>query len=112
MKLLELFAGTGSVGKEWERLGLGEVVSVDVSGKFGEPTYCVDILEWDYKAFPPGHFDAVWASPLAPNTRWRARRRIALATWKAQTLWCKERSTSSTTSGRPSGSWRTRGRAC
>lgn len=26
------------------------------------PARC-DILQWDYKAFEPGHFDMVWASP-------------------------------------------------
>ena len=71
-RLLELFSGTGSVGKEWQSLGLGEVVSVDIDGRFGEPTYQVDILEWDYTVFPPGHFDVVWASP--PCTQYsRAR---------------------------------------
>ena len=71
MRLLELFSGTGSVGKEWANLGLGEVVSVDIVNRFAELTYCVDILEWGYKAFPPGHFDVVWASPCTQYSKAR-----------------------------------------
>lgn len=39
-----------------------EVVSVDILEKFN-PTIAIDILQWDYKIYPPGHFDAIWASP-------------------------------------------------
>jgi site-specific DNA-cytosine methylase len=27
------------------------------------PTVAIDVLKWDYKVYPPGHFDAIWASP-------------------------------------------------
>ncbi len=27
------------------------------------PDICCDILTWDYKIFPVGHFDVIWASP-------------------------------------------------
>ena len=60
-RLLELFAGTGSVGKVFEAAGW-EVVSVDSVPAFG-PTICVDIMQWDYRIYPPGHFDFVHASP-------------------------------------------------
>ena len=40
--LLELFSGTGSVGRAFEARGW-EVVSVDCVAKF-RPTHCVDIL--------------------------------------------------------------------
>ena len=56
-RLLELFSGTGSVGRQWD----GEVVSVDIAGD--EPTHRADILEWDYTFYDPNHFDVVWASP-------------------------------------------------
>jgi hypothetical protein len=59
-RLLELFSGTGSVGRAFERRGW-EVVSVDVCPKF-KPTHCVNILEWNCP-YPPGYFDAVHASP-------------------------------------------------
>ena len=61
MRLLELFSGTGSVrkaiGNQFE-----EIVSIDILQKF-DPTECADILKWDYKKYPPGYFDAIWASP-------------------------------------------------
>jgi site-specific DNA-cytosine methylase len=68
MKLLELFSGTGSVRKAVGHL-FGEIVSIDILQKF-EPTECADILKWDYKKYPPGYFDAVWASP--PCTEYSA----------------------------------------
>ena len=62
-QLLELFSGTGSVGKVANALteGFG-VISVD-NNKKSNPTICADILEWDYKQFEPGHFEVIWASP-------------------------------------------------
>ena len=57
-RLLELFSGTGSIGKAahgWD------VWDLDISPQFS-PRICVDILEWNYKDFAPGFFDAVWAS--------------------------------------------------
>ena len=59
MKLLELFSGTGSIGRAFEALGW-EVTSLDLEG---EPIKC-DILDWDHTKFPPGHFQVVWASPV------------------------------------------------
>ena len=61
MRLLELFCGTKSVGQAFESQGF-EVVSLDKDPKF-EPTICSDILQWDYKEYPPGYFDVIWASP-------------------------------------------------
>ena len=59
MRLLELFSGTGSVGKVAHALGY-EVISLDLA----DATICCDILDWDYKAaFSVGHFDIIWASP-------------------------------------------------
>ena len=58
MRLLELFSGTGSIGRAFEALGW-EVTSLDLEG---EPTIKCDILDWDYTTFPPGHSQVVWAS--------------------------------------------------
>ncbi len=61
MRILELFSGTGSVGKVFEKNGW-EVTSLDLDNRF-KPTHNVNILEWDYKMYSPGHFDVIWASP-------------------------------------------------
>ena len=61
MRLLELFSGTGSVRKAVGHQ-FDEVISIDILPKFN-PTETADILLWDYKKYPPGYFDAVWASP-------------------------------------------------
>lgn len=59
MKLLELFAGTGSVGNVFKEHGW-EVVSLDRDMPADIRT---DIMDWDYKTYEPGHFDVIWASP-------------------------------------------------
>ena len=59
MKVLELFSGSGSVGKVCKLLGY-ECVSVDIEF---EATHRVDILEFDYKQYKPDEFDIVWGSP-------------------------------------------------
>ena len=61
MKVLELFSGTGSVGKVCKELEW-EVISLDFLSKW-KPDIVADILEWDYKVYPPNTFDIVWGSP-------------------------------------------------
>ena len=58
MSVLELFSGTGSVGKVCNQLGW-DVVSVDM---ISEATHKVDIMLFDYKQYPKDSFDIVWAS--------------------------------------------------
>ena len=55
MNVLELFSGTGSVGKCCKELGLN-VVSVDLESKFN-PTHLCNIMDFDYKQYPVGYFD-------------------------------------------------------
>ncbi len=73
MRLLELFAGTGSIGKAFEKQGW-EVVSLDLNPK-ARATITADVLTWDYTVFEPGHFDFVWASP--PCTEYSLARTTA-----------------------------------
>jgi len=61
---LELFKGTGSVGKMAKKLGLNDV-SLDLEDKY-EPDILTDILEWDYKKWAKDNNfkpDFIWASP-------------------------------------------------
>lgn len=60
-RLLEIFCGTKSVGKVAEKAGF-KVVSIDIDPKY-EPTHLTDILKWNYKQYPIGYFDTIWASP-------------------------------------------------
>ena len=60
-RLLELFSGTGSVGRWAEAHGYS-VTSLDILPKSGA-TFTCDIMDWDYKQFAPGTFDVIWASP-------------------------------------------------
>ena len=71
--LLELFSGTGSVGRAFQAAGW-EVTSLDI---LPGATIQSDILDWDYKKYPPGYFDFVWASPPCTEysiARTRAKR--------------------------------------
>ena len=56
---MELFSGTGSVGKVARQLGY-EVTSPD---KDMMADYRCDIMDFDYEAFEPGTIDVIWASP-------------------------------------------------
>ena len=60
-RLLELFSGTGSVGRAFADLGW-EVVSVDLD-RNARPTICENVLDWDWSTWPSGSFDVIWASP-------------------------------------------------
>lgn len=62
--VLELFCGTGSVGEALKKKGY-EVISLDITSykNYPQPTHQGDILEFDYKQYPKGHFDIIWASP-------------------------------------------------
>lgn len=61
-RLLELFKGTGSVGRVFAANGF-HVTSVDMVPRW-RPTIRRNILYWNYRRhFRPGHFDVIWASP-------------------------------------------------
>ena len=68
MRSLELFSGTGSIGEAFGKEAW-EVVSLDVS-KTGGATICCDIMVWDFKVYPRGHFDGeprLYPLQLCPN---------------------------------------------
>jgi hypothetical protein len=58
---LDLFCGTKSFSKVAERYGY-ETTTLDILPKF-LPTHCCNILDWNYKQYPEGYFDVIWASP-------------------------------------------------
>jgi hypothetical protein len=59
--LLELFSGTKSVSKTVGNK-YATIVSVDILNTF-QPTHQSDIMTWNYRQYPPGHFHTIWASP-------------------------------------------------
>ena len=59
LKLLELFSGTGSIGKVAVNYNF-EVISLD---KDMDATFKTDIMDWNYKVYPPNYFDVIWSSP-------------------------------------------------
>jgi site-specific DNA-cytosine methylase len=63
-KLLELFKGTGSVGKQANKMGF-KITSLDLDPIY-TPDIETDILEWDYKKWSNENNyipDMIWASP-------------------------------------------------
>ena len=64
MNVLELFSGTHSVGNVCKELNYN-VISVDITNYNGKykPTHKINILEFDYKQYPIGYFNIIWASP-------------------------------------------------
>ena len=58
MKVLELFSGTGSVGRVAKDFGYA-VTSLDLKGA----DINTDILKREYQMYEPGYFDIIWASP-------------------------------------------------
>lgn len=57
MRCLELCCGTKSFSKVFTNS-----LTIDIDEKFN-PDICIDICDWDYKVYPVGHFDFIWASP-------------------------------------------------
>ena len=78
--MLELFCGTKSVGKVFEENNYN-VISLDYNPKFNA-THTEDILTWNYKQYPSGYFDIIWASPdcvtwsLATGGKYRTKANI------------------------------------
>ena len=82
MRVLDLFSGTGSITSAFRASG-HECDSLDIDPRFG-PTFNANVLDWDYRALPPGHYDVIWASVPCENysiarSNARAPRDLALA---------------------------------
>ena len=60
-RLLELFSGTGSIGKAFREAGW-VVVSLDMDPK-ARATITADFMGWDWTQFASKYFDCIWASP-------------------------------------------------
>ena len=58
--LLELFSGTGSIGKVFANAGW-RVTSVDLEPRFN-PTFCMNVLDFEPNMVE-GHVDLLWGSP-------------------------------------------------
>ncbi len=71
-RLLELFKGTGSIGRVFEQYGF-EVTSVDMNPR-ARATHTVDVLLFNYREYPVGYFDVVWGSP--PCTEYSAAKTV------------------------------------
>ena len=63
--LLELFSGTGSIGRAFEAQGW-EVISVDLDPE-AQATFRQDITRWDCAALLGKKIDVIWASPPCTN---------------------------------------------
>lgn len=61
MRLLELFCGTKSISKVFNKRGF-KTYSLDILKKY-EPDEIANILDFNYKKFKPHYFNVIWASP-------------------------------------------------
>ena len=55
-RILELFSGTGSIGRAFAALGW-EVISVDLDPR-ANATYCCDVSTWDHSCV--SDIDVIW----------------------------------------------------
>ena len=73
LRALDLFCGRKSSARVLEKFGFS-VETLDIDPR-RNPSILVDILNWDYKQYPPGYFHLITASPpcteysLAMNKR-------------------------------------------
>ena len=72
--LLELFSGTGSIGKAFRAQGW-DVISLDNDPKAFEATFTQDVLKFEISQLGGRTVDLVWASPPCTNYS-NARRKI------------------------------------
>lgn len=63
IRTLELFSGTGSFSKAVHTKWIdAETTTVDLDPG-ARATHTTNLLDFNYKLYPPGYFDVVWSSP-------------------------------------------------
>ncbi|KAK3251091.1 hypothetical protein CYMTET_39547 [Cymbomonas tetramitiformis] len=63
VRILVMFSGTGSVEKQFDKcFPHSQAVTVD-HDPLWRATHVNTIEDWDYRQYPPGYFDVIWASP-------------------------------------------------
>ncbi|KAK3253788.1 hypothetical protein CYMTET_36970 [Cymbomonas tetramitiformis] len=63
VRILVMFSGTGSVEKQFDKcFPHSHAVTVD-HDPLWRATHVTTIEDWDYRQYPPGYFDVIWASP-------------------------------------------------
>ncbi len=60
LRALDLFSGTGSITEAFHAAG-HECHSLDLDARF-YPTFCANVLTWDFRALPRDRYDVIWAS--------------------------------------------------
>ena len=85
LRLLELFSGTGSVGRAFEKQGW-EVISIDTDPQ-AQATFRQDITRWDCASLLGKKIDVIWASPPAQIIPHCENQQKMIA-WIA-TSWCE-----------------------
>lgn len=65
-RALDLFTGQGSIARYCRAHGFDEVITLDIDARCNA-THTVNILEWDYKVYPPGYFELIHASPCCTH---------------------------------------------
>ena len=65
LRLLELFSGTGSIGRSFRARGW-DVTAID-NDPTADATICCDIASWNVDSLQGNRIDAIWASPPCTN---------------------------------------------
>ena len=65
LRLLELFSGTGSIGRSFRARGW-DVTAID-NDPTADATICCDIASWNVDSLQGNRINAIWASPPCTN---------------------------------------------
>jgi site-specific DNA-cytosine methylase len=70
-RMLDIYAGLGGASSAFVNDPSWEVIRLENNPLITDPnsehhvpgTTHADVMEWDYRQYPPGYFDLIWASP-------------------------------------------------